>query len=53
MGLIHVWKKQLADGRAADMSLSFGYFAVAIGLHCIYNFSMTFVNKYFIIMPRS
>ena len=53
MGLIRVWKKQLADGRAADMSISFPYFAIAIGLHCIYNFSMTFVNKYFIIMPKS
>jgi len=53
MGLMRVWKKQLADGRAADLGISFPYFAIAIALHCIYNLSMTFVNKYFIIMPKS
>lgn len=36
-GLIRVWKMQLADGRAADLSKGFWYFFAAIMLHGLYN----------------
>lgn len=47
VGLIRVWKKQLADGRAADLAHGFVPFAVAMGLHGIYNLAVTLINPKF------
>ena len=44
LGLVRVWKKQLADGRPAELSRAFGWFAVAIVLHGLYNFGAFFVE---------
>ena len=41
LGLMRVWKKQLADGRAADLGHAFPAFAVAMATHGIYNLTMT------------
>lgn len=46
-GLIGVWKKQLADGRAADLSHGFIPFAIAMGLHGLYNLTVTLINPVF------
>jgi RsiW-degrading membrane proteinase PrsW (M82 family) len=51
LGLIRVWKRQLADGRAADLSRAFYYFAIAIAVHGLYNFGAMFFNGYFLIQP--
>ncbi|MBN2139166.1 MAG: PrsW family intramembrane metalloprotease [Sedimentisphaerales bacterium] len=37
LGLIRVWRRQLADGRAADLSAAYRYFAAAIVIHGLYN----------------
>ena len=37
MGMIRVWKKQLADGKPADLSAAYPYFTVAICVHGVYN----------------
>lgn len=47
LGMIRVWKKQLADGRAADISAAFGYFAVAIVVHGLYNLLAIFISGLF------
>jgi RsiW-degrading membrane proteinase PrsW (M82 family) len=49
MGMIRVWKKQLADGRAADLSVAFSYFVVAMAVHGGYNFVALFFDKLFVI----
>lgn len=49
MGMIHVWRKQLADGRAADLSVAFSYFVVAMAVHGCYNFVAIFFDKLFVI----
>jgi len=47
LGMIQVWKKQLADGKAADLSAAFGYFAVAIVVHGLYNLLAIFLSRLF------
>lgn len=47
LGLVRVWKKQLTDGRAADLSMAFGYFLAAIVIHGLYNFSVAVINPQF------
>jgi hypothetical protein len=47
LGMIRVWKKQLKDGKAAELSVAFPYFAVAMAIHGIYNFAAIFMNRYF------
>jgi len=47
-GMIRVWKKQLKDGKAADLSSAFKYFAVAITIHGAYNLLATFLDDFFI-----
>jgi RsiW-degrading membrane proteinase PrsW (M82 family) len=44
LGLVRVWKKQLADGRAADLSFGFHYFIAAMAVHGIYNLSAAMIN---------
>ena len=46
-GLIKIWKKQLADGRAADLSIGFNYFVTAIAIHGIYNLAATVIHPTF------
>lgn len=41
LGLVRVWKKQLADGRAADLAFGFRYFLAAIVIHGLYNLIVT------------
>lgn len=47
-GMIRVWKKQLLDGRGADLSVAFPYFAVAIAVHGSYNLAAIFLEKLFL-----
>ncbi len=44
LGLVRVWKRQLADGRPAELSAAFGWFAAAIVLHGLYNLGAVFVE---------
>jgi RsiW-degrading membrane proteinase PrsW (M82 family) len=37
LGLIRVWKRQVRDGRPADLSAAFPFFVVAMVLHGAYN----------------
>lgn len=46
-GLVKVWKKQLADGRAADLAGGFKFFLVAIIIHGLYNLSTVMINPGF------
>jgi hypothetical protein len=48
LGMIRVWKKQLRDGKPADLSVAFAYFAVAMAVHGAYNLTALFLNKYFL-----
>jgi RsiW-degrading membrane proteinase PrsW (M82 family) len=47
IGLINVWQKQLADGRAADLATAFRYFAAAMGIHGLYNLGVVLINPQF------
>lgn len=47
IGLIRVWKKQLADGRAANLAFGFNWFVTAMGLHGLYNLIVTIINPHF------
>jgi hypothetical protein len=47
MGLIRVWKKQLSDGRAADLSQGFVAFAIAMFAHGAYNLAVTLLDPKF------
>jgi RsiW-degrading membrane proteinase PrsW (M82 family) len=47
LGLVQVWKKQLADGRAADLAYGFKFFLAAIIVHGLYNLTVTVVNLSF------
>lgn len=47
IGLINVWQKQLSDGRAADLSIAFRYFSVAMGVHGLYNLATVLINPRF------
>jgi len=46
-GLIRVWKKQLSDGRAADLAYGFRFFAAAMTLHGLYNLTMVLLTPKF------
>ena len=46
-GLIRVWKRQLADGRAANLAHGFYPFAIAMGLHGLYNLAIVLLNPKF------
>jgi len=46
-GLVRVWKKQLGDGRPADLSAGFGLFAVAVSIHGLYNFAAVLLDRLF------
>lgn len=37
LGLVRVWKKQLADGRPAELAAAFPFFVAAMVLHGLYN----------------
>jgi RsiW-degrading membrane proteinase PrsW (M82 family) len=37
LGLVRVWKKQLANGRPADLAAAFPFFIAAMVLHGLYN----------------
>lgn len=47
IGLINVWQRQLADGRAADLSIAYRYFIVAMSIHGIYNLAAVLINPRF------
>ena len=47
VGMIRVWKKQLADGKVADLSVAHGFFCVAICIHGIYNLGALIFEKFF------
>lgn len=47
LGMIRVWKKQLSDGKAADISAAFVYFALAIFVHGLYNLLAIFISGLF------
>lgn len=47
LGLIRVWKRQLADGRPADLAFGFVPFAIAMGLHGAYNLTIALINPTF------
>ena len=46
-GLIRVWKKQQADGRAADLAHAFWPFAAAMTIHGLYNLFTVLVDYQF------
>ena len=48
IGMIRVWKKQLADGKPADLSVAFRYFLIAIVIHGGYNLAAIFFNRFFL-----
>ena len=48
IGMIRVWKKQLADGKRADLSVAFPYFVIAITVHGAYNLAAIFFNRFFL-----
>lgn len=47
MGMIRVWKKQLTDGKAADLSIAFPYFLTAMVIHGSYNLAAIFFSRLF------
>jgi len=47
LGLMRVWKKQLADGRAADLAFGFWWFVAAMVVHGLYNLSTVIFNPEF------
>jgi hypothetical protein len=46
-GLIRVWKRQLQDGRAADLAHGFAPFAVAMTIHGLYNLTVWLLDLKF------
>ncbi len=46
LGLIRVWKKQLADRKNADLSRAYPFFAAAMCLHGLYNLSASLFDAY-------
>jgi len=48
LGMIRVWKKQLLDGKGADLSAAFPYFAAAIVVHGSYNLAAIFLSRLFL-----
>jgi RsiW-degrading membrane proteinase PrsW (M82 family) len=47
LGLVRVWRRQLQRGRRAELSAAFPCFAVAIGVHGLYNLSAVFFGQWF------
>jgi hypothetical protein len=47
VGLIRVWKRQLQDGRAADLAHGFVPFAIAMAIHGLYNLTVIFLPPEF------
>ncbi|RKY05847.1 MAG: hypothetical protein DRP65_12545 [Planctomycetota bacterium] len=47
VGMIRVWKKQLANGKVADISVAHGFFCVAICIHGVYNLGALIFEKFF------
>ncbi|HRS72357.1 MAG TPA: PrsW family glutamic-type intramembrane protease, partial [Anaerohalosphaeraceae bacterium] len=47
LGLIRVWKIQLKDSRAADLSHGFVFFAAAMALHGLYNLAAGLFHPHF------
>ncbi len=45
LGLIRVWRKQLADGKNADLSPAYPFFAAAMCLHGFYNLSASLLDR--------
>lgn len=48
LGMIRIWKKQLADGKAAELNVAFAYFAIAMAVHGAYNLTALFLNSLFL-----
>ncbi len=46
-GLIQVWKRQIAEGRAADLAHGFWPFAVAMAIHGVYNLTVALLKIHF------
>lgn len=46
-GLVRAWKKQLADGRTADLAFGFRYFVIAMVIHGVYNLAAAIINPKF------
>jgi len=47
LGMIRVWKKQLSDGKPADLSVAYPYFAIAMCVHGAYNLFAFSLEKLF------
>lgn len=47
IGLIRVWKRQLADGKNADLSVAYPYFLAAMIIHGAYNLWAMLINPVF------
>ncbi len=47
LGLLRVWKKQLAEGRAADLAYGFWPFVTAMVIHGGYNLTVTLLDLKF------
>jgi RsiW-degrading membrane proteinase PrsW (M82 family) len=45
LGLVRAWKRQLRHGGAVDLSAAFGWFAVAIVLHGLYNLTASLIGS--------
>lgn len=52
LGLMRVWRKQLADGRGADMSAAYRCFATAMVIHGLYNLGAIFLGRYLFEQPK-
>jgi len=46
IGMIRVWRKQLADGRAADLAAAYKFFVAAMVIHGLYNLGAIFLSRY-------
>jgi RsiW-degrading membrane proteinase PrsW (M82 family) len=47
LGLVRVWKKQLTDGRAADLAVGFKWFVAAMAIHALYNLTVAVIHPHF------
>ena len=47
LGLVRLWKKQLRDGRPADLAAAFPFFLPAMIVHGLYNVSAIFLGPRF------
>ena len=44
LGLVRVWRRQLQDGRPAELAAAFPFFATAMVIHGVYNLAAMFVE---------